>query len=428
MIVEFSVKNFRSINTLQTISFVATGLKSAELFNEVDVSNIVNNDSQRLLKTVGIYGANGSGKSNMIAALHYFLGTIKREASTTSGLGHLSDPFLYQESPEESESFFQIVLILRGKKFRYGFTVKPGRHGMEEEVTNEWLFGTGEKNMTAYFIREGAKTKPGKIMNSDKIPSNLPYPHSLYLVHAAAFDSSNVCALIRSFLKGRTMSNFSNETVNFRRHSFRMIESEPHKEALLHLLSTFNLKFSDVAIQEDRDFEKDRYYTLDRIDLWKTVSIGNKQQKIKLNLTKTESAGTQKLFELAGFLVSIFSMAYGGLLILDEIDSNFHPSLLVRFVSLFNDPILNNNHTQLLFSSHDTNLLSPAIMRRDQFYFAEKQEDDSTRLYSLADLRGIRNDADFAKDYLAGIYGGTPILQKYVNEITAEEANGALEI
>jgi AAA15 family ATPase/GTPase len=106
-------------------------------------------------------------------------------------------------------------------------------------------------------------------------------------------------------------------------------------------------------------------------------------------------------------------MNTAGFIILDEIDSNFHPSLLIKLIGLFNNKNINKSNLQLLFTSHDTNLMTPAVMRRDQFYFTEKDENDATRLYSLADLKGIRNDADFARQYLAGFYGATPVLVDY---------------
>jgi len=134
------------------------------------------------------------------------------------------------------------------------------------------------------------------------------------------------------------------------------------------------------------------------------------KNNVHLNLGLDESAGTQKLFDLAGGTQKLFDLAgvlltcfnsnFLPIIILDEIDSNFHPSLVIKLVNLFNDTKINKSNAQLLFSSHDTNLMSPSIMRRDQFYFTEKNEDHSTRLYSLADLKGIRNDADFARQWL----------------------------
>jgi AAA15 family ATPase/GTPase len=105
MIVEFNVKNFRSIKELQTISFVATGLKSAERYSEVDANNIAVADDMKLFKTLGIYGANASGKSNVIKALDLFHKVIDKEPSSNSNLSDINDPFLFQDD-EVTECFF----------------------------------------------------------------------------------------------------------------------------------------------------------------------------------------------------------------------------------------------------------------------------------------------------------------------------------
>ncbi len=88
---------------------------------------------------------------------------------------------------------------------------------------------------------------------------------------------------------------------------------------------------------------------------------------------------------------------------------------------MFNNPKINTGNAQLLFTTHDTNLLDPSIMRRDQIYFTEKNEEEATRLYSLADLKGIRNDADFARQYLAGFYGALPVLSDFTSKVVQDE-------
>jgi len=120
-------------------------------------------------------------------------------------------------------------------------------------------------------------------------------------------------------------------------------------------------------------------------------------------------------------ILHAFTIEINGLIIIDEIDSNFHPSLLIKLINIFNNSNINKSNVQLLFTSHDTNLMDPKIMRRDQFYFAEIQDNESTKFYSLAELKGIRNDANFAKQYLAGSYGGNPILSDYKNDFKVED-------
>jgi hypothetical protein len=399
---------------MQTISFVATGLVSnKEKHSEVDKNNIAVVDDYRLLKTIGVYGANASGKSNIIRALSCFKGAVRALPSPQSQLSEVADPFLFQEDAENTESFFQIVFLLLGKKYRYGFTVKKNtkRVNLEDSaeiITSEWLYGPKEKNQVPYFIREGLNITKANLQIKENIP-DLQFQHSLFLTHVASFDKG-VFFDIWNFI----CVEFSNQ--RFRQESLRiistgMLKEENSKKEFLHFLSNFNLDYSDIIIDDKEDLKVNEITPQEKIFLSK-----NNMPGVYLNLKTNESEGTKKLFDLAGTLIFLLKMQYPCFLILDELDSNFHPALVIKIIELFNNPEINKGNCQLLFSSHDTNLLNPAIMRRDQFYFTEKTEDESTRLYSLADLKGIRNDADFAKQYLAGYYGAVPVLKDFVNE------------
>jgi len=426
MIVEFSVKNFRSINELQTISFVATGLKSAEKYAEVDQNNIVEIGGMRLFKTLGIYGANASGKSNIVKALDAFMIVIRNQPSPDSQLSPLFEPFLFQEDSDETECFFQIVVLIDGKKYRYGLTVKrvfseeknTGFQKSKVVISNEWLFGTKEKNIGEFFTRKGKEIKKDLLPNKDNIPP-IPYNHSLFLTHAAAFDEDGICKIVRAYLFSGFFSNINFKSSELRKYSISMAKNSNRKAEFLNFLASFNLNYENIESIEDEDSTKKNIFPSNKILLTKNhQNSSGKSDSINLNLFYNESAGTQKLFDLAGlFLLALkYTQNYPILFIFDEIDNSFHPNLLIKLIQLFNDPTVNKNNTQLIFNSHDTNLMSPSIMRRDQFYFTEKQEDHSTRVYSLADLKGIRNDADFAKQYLAGFYGAVPVLENYLTE------------
>lgn len=419
MIIDFSVKNFRSIRELQTISFVATGLKSADKYSEIDNTNIAKAADEQIFKTLGLYGANASGKSNIIKAMVYFIKAITNEPSPESNMSSLCDPFLYQD--QEDDSFFQITLLLDNKKYRYGFTAKRNNrinNNIEEKyskeiITSEWLFGTKSKNIVEFFTRKNNEIKNDKLPNKEKIPA-LSYEHSLYLTHVAAFDKESECQKIRRYFTGFVVSNLYNNHEDFRQLSVYYLKSENEKKNFLNLMSSFNLKYDDAILIEDEEATKEKVFPQNKISFSKKYSNSkNELIGINLNLNKNESSGTQKLFDLAGLLLRAFSLPRAAMIIIDEIDSNFHPYLLIKLIEFFNNPSINKSNSQLLFTSHDTNLMSPSIMRRDQFYFTEKNEDNSTRLYSLADLKGIRNDADFAKQYLAGFYGALPILEDY---------------
>ena len=426
MIIEFSVKNYRSIRDLQTISFKATGLKSPA-GSEIDSNNIVKSDGVSLLKTVGLYGANASGKSNMLMALSYFARAAGALALDSRRVRPLYDPFLFETSNEGC--FFQIVLLLNGKKYRYGFVVNksdnvPGKNSSNDvKIESEWLYGNVDKNMTRLFLRVGQEVKENKLPTSEGvvIPTKLPYPHTLFLAHAAAFDAKGIPEQIVSYLERHIINNIVYKNV-FRGVSISAIkESTP---LFLSFLKRFNMNYDDIELIDDESYVDVKYlgFPLNKVLLKRTTHDGN-NKPLSMNLEYRESAWNKKIFDLAGvLLVAFISEDDPFLIVIDEIDSNFHPSLLIKLIGMFNNPKINRSNSQLLFTSHDTNLMSPSIMRRDQFYFAEKQEDESTRLYSLADLRGIRNDADFAKQYLAGYYGALPVLNDYTE--VEENENG----
>lgn len=426
MIIEFSVKNYRSIRDLQTISFKATGLKSPA-GSEIDSNNIVKSDGVSLLKTVGLYGPNASGKSNMLMALSYFTRAVSTLATDSRLISPLYDPFLFETSNEGC--YFQIVLLLNGKKYRYGFVVNksdnvPGKNSSNDvKIESEWLYGNVDKNMKRLFLRVGNEVKGNNLPTSEGmvIPTKLPYPHTLFLVHAAAFDAKGIPEQIVSYLKRRIIGNIVYKEM-FRGVSISAIkESTP---LFLSFLKQFNMKYDGIELIDDESYADVKYlgFPLNKVLLKRTIHDGN-NKLLSMNLEYRESSGNKKIFDLAGVLLMAFNMENTPfLIVIDEIDSNFHPSLLIKLIKMFNNPKINKNNSQLLFTSHDTNLMSPSIMRRDQFYFAEKQEDESMRLYSLADLRGIRNDADFAKQYLAGYYGALPVLNDYTEVEENEKA------
>lgn len=428
MIVEFSVKNFRSISDLQTISFVATNLKSSKENQTVDLNNIVSDNGMKLLKTIGIYGANASGKSNIIKALEFFCGAVSDLPSPESRLSNLTQPFLYEKNLENSESFFQIVIIIEDKKYRYGLTVKKNPeainnpHASREVITSEWLFGPKTTNQGKYFLRKNLEVDKTSLPGNENI-APLEYEHTLFLTHAASYNK-DICAKVRHAIGGYITSKFSEHGDFYRFHSIRQIENSELKPRFLGFLRSFGLNYSDIFFKKDEDNSSSNKFPLEKLFL--TKSAGHDESvKVTLNMQENESDGTKKLFDIAGLLLHAFNIKVSGLIILDELDSNFHPSLLIRLINLFNDPEVNKANVQLLFTSHDTNLMNPSLMRRDQFYFAEKDSNEGTRFYSLADLKGIRNDADFAKQYLAGFYGGIPILSEFLNDINADN-NGTL--
>ncbi|MDV3750495.1 AAA family ATPase [Elizabethkingia anophelis] len=427
MVVEFSVKNFRSIKDLQTISFATTGLKSSKKNSDIDRDNIIEFHGEKCFNVIGLYGANASGKSNILKALDYFIDIISKQNSSKSELFNLCQPFLFQNGPEKTESFFQLVFVLNDTKYRYGVTIKKNEEKRSEGVdysteivTNEWLYSDREKNMTPLFIREGNRITVNKLQNKSEIPTSNIYRHNLFLVHSAAYDFTGESKKITDYFRAYATSEFEFNNNKFRWMSIKALEGE-NRADFFKLLSTFNINLSNIELDEHVENDK-AVFPQEKINFIKEFMDENSSKKVKLNLKIHESSGTQKLFDLAGLLLRVFENTNQCFITIDEIDSHFHPALLINIVKAFNNPKINKSKSQLLFTSHDTNLLSPSLMRRDQFYFAEKAQNNSTKIYSLADLKGIRNDANFAKEYLAGHYGALPLLDTFC-ELPKELSN-----
>lgn len=415
MIIEFSIGNYRSVNDVQTLSFKATGLTSEN--KTVDANNITEVAGHRLLKTVGVYGPNGSGKSNLLKGLEFFKAMVDLSLENERFFQNRHNPNTRSFLPPSPDhlGYFQIILLLAGKKYRYGFTLN------HTGIDTEWLFGPAKNNETFYFIRSGGEIK----MNADHFPEgeDLPYKdklrsNALFLSFCSSYNGT-ISAEIRDFIVNKTAVNAAINDY----HKTNALASDPStKNVVLMWLKEAGLHFDDIKIKSKTNNTAIRLgyggfmpeTDDDTVELHKTLYSNNGEgTKIIMDLFGTESDGTRKYYAYIGMLYDLFQ--HGGLFIADEIDSNFHPALLRKIISLFNNPNINKANAQLLFSSHDTNLMDPEIMRRDQFYFTEKSPKDETILYSLSDLKGIRNNADFAKQYLAGYYGALPVLGDFQN-------------
>ncbi len=420
MVIQFSIGNYRSFNSVQTINFRATGLVSED--KTVDANNIAEVAGQRLLKTIGVYGPNASGKSNLVKGFRFFNNMVASSLENEDFLSLFLNPNKQAIINESDDwGYFQIVLLLHGKKYRYGFTLS------EDEVATEWLFGPAEKNETYYFIRKGENIDINGSSFSEGL--NIPYDtklriDALFLSFCSSYNGE-ISSKIRDFIANKI--KIEGGPKNYYLETNSMVK-DGKKEVVLKWLNEAGLLFNDIII---KDFRK-TYYPREGqapneitseglVKVYKNIynKKGEIINSVIMNLNEDESDGTQKYYSFIGKLYDKFEN--GGLFISDEIDSNFHPSLLQKIIGLFNNPFVNKANAQLLFTSHDTNLMSPEIMRRDQFYFTEKSATDETILYSLSDLKGIRNNADFARQYLAGYYGALPVLGNFLEETQSIE-------
>lgn len=414
MITEFSVKNYRSIKEMQTLSMVAAPIKSK--YPELDTNNVIKvSDKLSLLKSAAIYGANGSGKSNVVKALIAMMIFIRASFKDDQVGKRFIEPFLLNTETPTQPTFFQLVFLLDNIRYRYGFEV------FQNEVKSEWLFGTPDKSETYFFTREGSSIKinekkyaEGKGLD-DKTSEN-----NLFLNVVKAFNGKTSNRIISYFDQKITISAGITDNF-FRETTVEFIKDVDLKNQIIGLLNLADLGILDVfhkKITRD-DLPKNPHPILVKdvengnleIILSKRQlldSNGNSAGNYFFDIDNQESDGTLKFFNYSGAIIN--ALIEGGILVLDEFDARLHPMLTKKIVEMFNSPTINKNGAQLVFVTHDTNLLDNSLLRRDQIYFTEKNKLQETELYSLADFKGIRNDASYEKDYISGKYGAIPFL------------------
>ncbi|SMB93304.1 AAA family ATPase [Deinococcus hopiensis] len=417
MVIQFSVRNFRSIRGLATLDFVASKIKSRD--PRIDVNNVVDLGKIKILKSIAIYGANASGKSNIFKALE-FMGKLITFDSTRSQIGDpiKVEPFMLDETGRKETSLFELIFIIDDIKYRYGFEVN------DKEVMEEWLYWTPKNHERKIFYRDSGSISHGTDFYDANQIKRFVRNNALFLPIAAQFNAEipkNVLQFFRRlfFLRGSDKA--------IRGLSVRFLEQGMMKDEIQDVLRAADLHIEDFALgekwndvdEEEGDEEETSVKQFRMASNRKIITIHHKYNDEgevvgteSFDLEKNESSGTQKIFALSGLLIA--ALKSGGILFVDEVDSQLHPLITKSLIKMFNSQERNPNGAQLVFITHDTSLLDSKILRRDQIWFAEKDKIGSTEIYSLADYEGdgkkIRNDASFEKDYISGRYGAIPYL------------------
>jgi uncharacterized protein len=424
MLIEFSVGNYRSFKERVTFSMVAANLVSKD--KEIDNNNVFSvDDNLSLLKNAAIYGANASGKSNLAKAMSFmkwFMVNSSKETQSTEKIN--VEPFRLSTETESQPSYFEIVFLLHGQKYRYGFEVN------KDKVVSEWLFYVPKVRETKLFERNENNISCSRNYKADGIQQRTRH-NALFLSVSAQFNvdvAERILAWLTNKLK--IVSGLNDD--DYQGYTSRCLsESNSKKNAIFKLIKKLDLGISELDIQEVDSIEtlrKDQKElpndVLNAIDLLienirktKIPSIQTLHQKFDDNgtlvgtesfdLNLQESEGTQKIFAISGLLVD--TLQEGKTLIIDEFDARLHPLISYAIVELFNKKDTNPNNAQLIFMTHDTNLLTNKLFRRDQIWFTEKNKYGVTDLYSLAEYK-IRNDASFESDYIKGRYGAIPYI------------------
>ena len=419
MLVEFTLGNFRSIAEKVTLSMIAGQIKSAPYAQRIDEENVIRvDDKLSLLKTAAIYGANASGKSNILSAL-ITMGTFMDSSVRAMERGKLPFmPFLLIDGYQEKPSHFEIVFLMEGLQYRYGFEISAAR------VEREWLYFVPTIREALLFRREGDDIK---VMDSFKGGKGLEprvAPQALFLTVARDFNVQLAKDIFQWTYCFPSMSDSSDASM----FMIQCLEEKKLNTKIVDFMTRLDVGISDIQVfpfskkNDDEDIDPGRTRPKSyRVETLHTTfdQQGSPISNVKFNMRTQESEGTQKLFSMSGKIVEV--LMHGQILAVDEMDARLHPALTRKIVELFHSTESNPRNAQLIFATHDTNLLDHRLFRRDQIWFAEKNRVGATDLYSLAELK-VRNDASYERDYIDGRYGAIPFPGSFDRVFSQTEA------
>lgn len=430
-----------------TFSMLAsTTVKECESGNGSSNVSVVGKD-KRVLRTAAIYGANGSGKSTVIAAMSVFRAMVLRSFIDETLVRNLSQMcYRFDVDSENQPISMQMVFICDGLRYRYGFEIFEGK------VLTEWLYVLlANSTKESYcFKRDGQNLKVNsKVMSGTRGIAAKTRSNALFLSTAAQFNVSTAMTVKEWFRKRFNILSGLDDTLAYTARAF-MHNPLAHKQ-ILSMMEIVDDCIKDVKIEEnvkEVNPHEPAFNVLARLGINMTTDMNHRVEKIEhhelqinaihklydhgeeigdkpLNF-KFESLGTTKLFALLGpFFDTIQS---GGVLIIDEFGTSLHTQLSIELLKLFHSP-MNVSGAQLVITTHDTNLLRKDLLRRDQIWFTEKSHEGISDLYSLVEYKinqanSVRNDASFSKDYLSGRYGAIPYfgnLEKFISEYGKRE-------
>ncbi|MFG6096032.1 ATP-binding protein [Leptothoe sp. ISB3NOV94-8A] len=409
MLVEFRVENHRSLLEEQALTLECSrfGKSSDKRPRQIE------GHSEALLPVSAIYGANASGKSNILSAFDFMRESVinsDRRWEPDAGVPRM--PFAWAGGAD-TPSTFEVTFVQRGTKYQYGFSAN------DEVIEEEWLFAWPNKRKQVWFERDHDEYKFGdNLKGPNEAVKGLTRPNALFLSAGAQHNHRQLLTLFSWFrnIIFTSASEYSNR--NYLRYSPRYFSANFGQLSLFgdddnqdfsrlgELLRAADTGVVDIKIVEEERMTRRRSRSSYRMML--QHQLGNDSAWLDL---EDESEGTKTLLRMAPLLFRVLDR--GSVLIVDELESSLHPLLGLKILNFFNNPEINSRNAQLLFTTHDTNLLGTTLgepaLRRDQIWFTEKDNAGRSYLYPLTDFKP-RQTENLERGYLQGRYGAIPFL------------------
>lgn len=417
MLLQFNFKNFKSFKDDTTLDLTATKISE---FN----NHVISIANERILPVAAIFGANASGKSNVQEAFRYMAMYVinsldygdESDGKKKKSKFFRPTPFLFDSKSKTEESSFEIYFIDSeengAKTYNYGFTVDST--GVREEWLN-YKAKTARGNYKRIFYRNGEDYDFSGIPSKSQENLKIALEKETLIVSLGAKLKIAKLKFIRDWFLNNDFADFGRPIENFFLSQLipeGFADNETVRNKVVDYFASFDpsiIGFNVEVLKSDND-DEDEHLKIDAIhrmiDSDQTTSIP----------LQNESAGTLKMFALYPMLDDVLST--GGVLFVDELNARLHPLLVRAFIITFLNPEINTKNAQLIFTSHDSWQLNGNILRRDEIWFAEKDLNGISNLYSLADFVDedgvkIRKDENYEKNYLLGKYGAIPSLRYF---------------
>ena len=421
MLIRFGCSNYKSISEYQELLLTASSLKD-------DQSDLIIPESfnEPLLSGLALYGANASGKTNVLLGLREMLYFISSSHKRQDTKGINRQIFRLDEKFKNCVTEFDIDFICDDVHYHYGYKYN------DEYIVEEWLFSYSygkKKSRKVLFHRNSENEEQfyfGKALRGKKrVVAELTRPNSLFLSSAAQNNHKNL-ASIYEFLELRFKFRFENQ-INEYSISEKM-ENVENKEKVISFLKNMDIGIKEIKVHRVKEledlgiFKSFQKLLLEEMEIDKPEAalavkelMENRKELslfhesvsgdlVEFGLDE-ESLGTRSLIAL---LIPVFEvLGNGGTFIVDELESSLHALLTLQILALFSDKATNRNGAQIIFSTHETNVLCSDLLRRDQIWFSEKGVSGNTVLTPLTDF-SLRKDFDIQSGYLEGRFGAIP--------------------
>lgn len=404
MLLKIEIENFFSIKNRIVIDFRAANIKTPKAKELSD--NVFDWNGTKILKSIGLFGPNASGKSNILKAIDFCCRLILESHQNNEGSVFNFQPFKF-DGYESMPSHFLVDFVCEGMEYEYSFTLNRNQILAE----SLYYYPNGKKKAKVYTRNEENAEKysfsSGLILKPRDVTINTSNK-SLFLSRASSMNRELAQRLYRYFL-----NTFMLGIVNMNSISVEDLFKK-YKKLILKALSICDLDICDIRIRHDKipapvpEMLGNSSIQFQLMDILRFQTVHSRSDKVTFDMEMEESAGTKNLFSILLRLLDVVRNRKS--LMLDEFDASFH-TRLAEFVL---DLIHASAQSQLLFSSHNTNLIDTSRLRRDQIIFVNKQADGSTEIYSLYDFKDFRENMNAEKAYIQGRFDAIPFVDSSV--------------